>query len=237
MSPTRSFRSRCATLPGRRARHPADYRSGRRKPRVASGIRRRGGSDALVAATAPARRLAIEQDPLLRRTYESADCVIGVAPYVQEFLVRLSAARFETMSETAVHEVRPDRPVAAASGTVRLLYVGRIVRTKGLRDIISALDLVRDLDVMLDVVGDGNDREACELLARNSASTVASPSMASCRVGRSTRSTSAPTSSSSRATGSPAATSASRRWRSACRSSSAAWRPGCECRRLLRDPA
>ncbi len=28
----------------------------------------------------------IRRDPLLRRTYESAACVIGVAPYVQEFL-------------------------------------------------------------------------------------------------------------------------------------------------------
>jgi glycosyltransferase involved in cell wall biosynthesis len=52
------------------------------------------------------------------------------------------------------------------SGTVRLLHVGRIVRTKGLRDLIRALYLVRDLDVTLDVLGDGNDREACELLAR-----------------------------------------------------------------------
>ena len=43
--------------------------------------------------------------------------------------------------------------------------MGRIVRTKGLRDVIRALDSLRDLDVVLDVLGDGNDREACEELA------------------------------------------------------------------------
>ncbi len=41
----------------------------------------------------------------------------------------------------------------------------RIVRTKGLRDVIRALGLTRDLDVTLDVVGDGNDRAECEALA------------------------------------------------------------------------
>ena len=107
----------------------------------------------------------IRHDPLLRRTYESAACVVGVAPYVQEFLSDLHIRRFEIMSETALHEVCDPIDRSGRSGTVRLLYVGRIIRTKGLRDIIRALDLVRDLDVTLDVVGDGNDREACEQLA------------------------------------------------------------------------
>jgi glycosyltransferase involved in cell wall biosynthesis len=38
------------------------------------------------------------------------------------------------------------------------------VRTKGARDAISALGLVRDLPVRLDIVGDGFDRAACEKL-------------------------------------------------------------------------
>ena len=106
----------------------------------------------------------IRHDPPLRRTYESAACVVGVAHYVHEFLSDLHIRRFEIMSETALHEVC-DPIDRSRSGTVRLLYVGRIIRTKGLRDLIRALDLVRDLDVTLDVVGDGNDRAACEQLA------------------------------------------------------------------------
>ena len=109
----------------------------------------------------------MRHDRLLRSTYESAECVIGIAPYVQEFLAELPLQRFEVMSETAVHEVRPRIDRSDRSGTVRLLHVGRIVRTKGLRDTIAALDHLRDLDVALDVVGDGNDREACESLARD----------------------------------------------------------------------
>jgi glycosyltransferase involved in cell wall biosynthesis len=107
----------------------------------------------------------IRHDPLLRRTFESAACVIGVAPYVQEFLSPLHLRRMEIMSETAVHQVPEPIDRTGRSVPVRLLHVGRIVRTKGLRDTIRALDLVRDLDLVLDVVGDGNDREACEKLA------------------------------------------------------------------------
>ena len=48
---------------------------------------------------------------------------------------------------------------------MRLLFVGRLVRTKGARDAIRALGLVHDLPVTLDVVGDGFDRAACEAAA------------------------------------------------------------------------
>lgn len=107
----------------------------------------------------------LRHDRLLRRTFESAACVVGVAPYVREFLAPVRLRRYETMSETAVHEVRPPVDRADRKSPVRLLFVGRIVRTKGLRDAIRALDRIRDLDVVLDVVGDGNDRPACESLA------------------------------------------------------------------------
>jgi glycosyltransferase involved in cell wall biosynthesis len=104
----------------------------------------------------------MRHDPLLRRTYESADVVIGVADYVREFLSDVRLQRFEIMSETAVTEVHPPVDRTTRTGPVRLLHVGRIVRTKGLRDIIRAMATLRDLDVVLDVLGDGNDRAACE---------------------------------------------------------------------------
>ena len=107
----------------------------------------------------------IHHDPLLRRTYESADCVVGVADYVREFLEGVRVRRFELMSETAVHSVHDPVDRSGRTGPVRLLHVGRTVRTKGLRDVIGALGHLRDLDVTLDVVGDGNDREACEARA------------------------------------------------------------------------
>ncbi|WP_245993189.1 glycosyltransferase [Xylanimonas allomyrinae] len=111
-------------------------------------------------------KFRLTHDRALRRTYESAACVIGIAPYVAEFLDGLALRRFEAMSEVALldlprapHGVRPEGPI-------RLLHVGRTIRTKGLRDAIRAMAALRDLDVVLDVLGDGNDRAACEALVR-----------------------------------------------------------------------
>lgn len=104
-------------------------------------------------------------DRPLRRTYESADCVVGVAPYVAEFLAGVNLKRFETLSETAVQGVEDPIDRSGRSGPVQLLHVGRAVRTKGLRDTIRALALLQDTEAELDVVGDGNDRAACEALA------------------------------------------------------------------------
>jgi glycosyltransferase involved in cell wall biosynthesis len=50
---------------------------------------------------------------------------------------------------------------------VRLLYVGRLVRTKGVRDIICALARIRELPIVLDIVGEGPDRTECEALISN----------------------------------------------------------------------
>ncbi|MGB3375151.1 MAG: glycosyltransferase family 4 protein [Microbacterium sp.] len=106
----------------------------------------------------------MRNDRWLRRTYESADVVVGVADYVRDFLADVRLRRFEVMSETAVIEVPEPVDRTARTGPIRLLHVGRTVRTKGLRDVIRAMDAIRDLDVVLDVLGDGNDRPACEAL-------------------------------------------------------------------------
>ncbi len=109
----------------------------------------------------------LTHDGLLRSTYETADCVLGIAPYVEEFLGgELKLRRFEVMSDGALHSVRPPVVRSGRQGPVRLLHVGRTVRTKGLRDVIRAMDRLRDLDVVLDVLGEGNDSEACKSLVR-----------------------------------------------------------------------
>ena len=110
-------------------------------------------------------RLRLRRDPLLRRTYERADCVLGIAPYVREILAGLDLRRFEIMSETGLTQLPTLGDARPSDGTVHLLYVGRLVRTKGLRDAIRALGrLTTSTPVVLDVVGEGPDREACEAL-------------------------------------------------------------------------
>ena len=110
-------------------------------------------------------RLRLRHDPLLRRTYERADCVLGIAPYVLDNLDGVHIRRFEVMSETGLTELPPAVAPRRSDGPVRLLYVGRLVRTKGLRDAIRALGrLTASTPVTLDVVGEGHDREAAEAL-------------------------------------------------------------------------
>jgi glycosyltransferase involved in cell wall biosynthesis len=111
-----------------------------------------------------ADRWRLHHDPWLRRSYEQAGCVVGIAPYVTGLLSGLKVQGFETMSETGIEDLPQlvDKPGARAE--VRLLYVGRLVRTKGARDAIRALALAGELPARLDVVGDGFDRAACEAL-------------------------------------------------------------------------
>jgi glycosyltransferase involved in cell wall biosynthesis len=110
-------------------------------------------------------RVRLRRDPFLRRTYLDASCVLGIAPYVRETLAGLNLRRFEIMSETGLTELPAVGGRLGSDGAVHLLYVGRLVRTKGLRDAIRALArLTTSKPVTLEVVGDGPDRSACQAL-------------------------------------------------------------------------
>lgn len=103
-------------------------------------------------------------DPFLRAGYAGADLVLGVAPYVGE---RLAAAgitprRFVPVLERGHGPLPPERLRPAEPGRLKLVHVGRAVRTKGLRDTIRALALLPDLPgVTLTSAGDGEDLPAC----------------------------------------------------------------------------
>ncbi len=111
--------------------------------------------------------MRLRHDPLLRGSFAAADCVVGIAAYVEELLAPVGLRRFETMSDVAVDAVPPPVDRTGRPGPVRLLHVGRTVRTKGLRDTLRALGDLGDLDVHLDVVGDGTDLAACRDLAHD----------------------------------------------------------------------
>jgi glycosyltransferase involved in cell wall biosynthesis len=112
--------------------------------------------------------LRLRYDPMLRRSYEEASCVVGIAPYVADALAELSLQRLEFMSETGVDTLPPLVDRSQRSGAVRLLFVGRLIKTKGVREAVGALKYLRDLPLSLDVVGDGFDRATCEQIARDS---------------------------------------------------------------------
>ncbi|WP_235560071.1 glycosyltransferase family 4 protein [Microbacterium sp. Leaf288] len=112
----------------------------------------------------------IRYDPWLRATYERAACVIGIADYVSERLSGLHVKRLEILSETALPEapaVQPREQVeATTSRPLRVLFVGRVIRTKGVRDLVAAMGRLRDVPVVVDIVGDGFDLAACQELVR-----------------------------------------------------------------------
>ncbi|MBA8792699.1 glycosyltransferase involved in cell wall biosynthesis [Friedmanniella endophytica] len=115
-------------------------------------------------------RFRMSLDRTLRSTYQDADCVLGIADYVADLLEPLTLKRFEVLSETALTEL-PDGPGPApvavgteSGGPLSLLFVGRLVRTKGPHEAIRSMARLRDLDVRLDLVGDGPCRSELEQL-------------------------------------------------------------------------
>lgn len=113
--------------------------------------------------------LRIKHDPWLRQSYAEAELILGVAPYVEEILRPAGIKRFEIASETGVESVNgtpkqapgPDEPL-------RLLYVGRIIRTKGVIDAVRAVAIAsKTCHIRFDIVGDGDMLPACKQEAQN----------------------------------------------------------------------
>ncbi|WP_299868718.1 glycosyltransferase family 4 protein [uncultured Roseobacter sp.] len=106
--------------------------------------------------------LRFQYDPWLRRSYAQADMILGVAPYVEDVLGAIELKRFEVVLELGVDAVPPARPPRQGEG-LRLLHVGRGVRTKGLRDVVRAMAALKDLpNVTLTSAGEGPELAFCK---------------------------------------------------------------------------
>jgi glycosyltransferase involved in cell wall biosynthesis len=110
-------------------------------------------------------------DPWLRASYTGAACILGVAPYVADVLGDIPLQRFEPMLELGIDAVEPPRAAPANTGAhkgaLRLLHVGRGVRTKGLRDVVRALAHLPDLPhITLTSAGAGEEIALCRLEAQ-----------------------------------------------------------------------
>jgi glycosyltransferase involved in cell wall biosynthesis len=102
-------------------------------------------------------------DPWLRASYARAACVLGVALYVAEVLGDVPLRRFEPMLELGIEDIPPWMERSPQPGRLRLLHVGRAVRTKGLRDTVRALAHLADLPgVTLTSAGTGEDLAVCQ---------------------------------------------------------------------------
>lgn len=110
-------------------------------------------------------RLRIKHDPWLRDSYAGAAAVIGVAPYVEEILKPARIKRFEISGETGIESVsKITKSSPKEDEPLKLLYVGRIIRTKGVIDAIRAVaKACKSSNIIFDVVGDGDMLKACKM--------------------------------------------------------------------------
>ena len=102
-------------------------------------------------------------DPWLRASYSRAACIIGVAPYVRDVLAAIPLRRFEPVLELGIDGVETYTRAQPAAGQLRLLHVGRGVRSKGLRDAVRALAQLPDLPgITLTSAGAGEEIALCQ---------------------------------------------------------------------------
>jgi len=109
-------------------------------------------------------------DPILISSFKKTDSVMFAAQYVQEILrpLKINSHILESDHGLLDTQMLPFKfhPRKAEEAAVKFLFVGRIVRTKGLRDAISGLAQSQFIDrAHFTVVGDGDDLQECKQLA------------------------------------------------------------------------
>lgn len=110
-------------------------------------------------------QLRFKYDPWLRAGYSRAAMVLGVAPYVRDVLRAVPMQRFESFLGIGVDGVSDVAREVRPTGPIRLLHIGRGVRTKGLRDVVRAMALLERKDIFLTSIGHGAETEFCKKLA------------------------------------------------------------------------
>lgn len=107
-------------------------------------------------------------DPWLRSSYGAAELVLGVAPYMNEVLKAVPKKRFEPFLAIGVDSIEPQVERQVVPDSLKLLHVGRAVRTKGLRDVVRAMGHLKDLSgVTLTSIGGGEEVAICKAEAEN----------------------------------------------------------------------
>jgi glycosyltransferase involved in cell wall biosynthesis len=107
----------------------------------------------------------LRHDPLLRHSFTSANCILCIAPYVRDLLTSVAIRRVEIMSDVGLPDIPNTTGRKASDGgqKLKLLFVGRVIRTKGTRDAVRAVAKLSDIrGLSFDVIGDGYDLSACK---------------------------------------------------------------------------
>ncbi len=106
----------------------------------------------------------LKHDPILRRSLTKADIVISTSDFVKDQLKHCPPKRIVNHTSLAADNLAPQRILKSLAGKrLKLLHVGSIERTGGLRDLIRAIGQLTDQSgITLDVAGEGPDLMACK---------------------------------------------------------------------------
>jgi len=106
--------------------------------------------------------LRLQFDPLLRRNFKDAEMIIGSAPHVIDKISHfINIKKGLVVNELGIDNIfKINRTY---EGRIKLLFVGRIIRIKGVRDLVRSMGLLQGKNkIELDVVGEGDDLSACK---------------------------------------------------------------------------
>jgi glycosyltransferase involved in cell wall biosynthesis len=103
-------------------------------------------------------------------SYLHTDCVLIAAPYVLDILHPLPIQRYEVEIELGMEKTSDLKATLSVSPSkadkVKLLFVGRIIRTKGVLDAIRAVSNMNTKNsVQFSIIGDGEDLKNCQMEA------------------------------------------------------------------------
>lgn len=109
-------------------------------------------------------------DRTLIDSYRQTDIVLGSSPYVADLIKPLIIKRFEVESEFGFDSIPcldSLRINSNISNKIQLLFVGRIIRTKGIRDAIRAVSYMKNRHkIAFKIIGSGDDLQDCQSLVR-----------------------------------------------------------------------
>ena len=110
----------------------------------------------------------LKYDPFLRNTFETADQILVASPHNKINLKFIHNNKYDFMSEMGVDQISFNRTRVGPRHQVNFLFVGRIVRTKGLLHSLLALKKInKRVNWHFDIIGEGNDRLHCENEVKN----------------------------------------------------------------------
>jgi len=109
----------------------------------------------------------VRHDPWLKQTFSEARKILVTSPHLFGIFDDAQHKKMAVFVEHGLDTVHVRSADLQNESKLRLLYVGRVVRTKGLRDAVRALALLPEsLDYSFDVIGDGPDLPAVKAEAK-----------------------------------------------------------------------